>query len=394
MRKLSMALIAIFAALGANAQFYVPDADNPEMLHYTKRATRQRKEFVLPVVNGYNVYKADLHTHTIYSDGNVTPEFRVQEAWYSGLDVLAITDHIEYRPCEGAMLNFLKGYITEGTTAANLYVTDGAADERGILSDMNYPVKLAQSAATGYDITIIPGIEITRTPEAIGHYNALFTKDNNAIYTADALQSLRNAKAQGAIIMLNHQGWRRKNLDLIEFEKKAYAEGLIDGIEIMNGTEFYPRTITYAMKEGLFFASNTDIGDSIAEEYTMLGVQRNMTLIFAKDKSLASLREAIEARRTLAYACNTLAGDEQLLKDLFMASISVTTVQQLEDGGRTVAVTNNSSVPYLLRMGHAEPVELEPFKFFMVTIAKDGFVEFTIENMWCGEDKHPVIELK
>ena len=42
-----------------------------------------------------------------------------------------------------------------------------------------------------------------------------------------------------------------------------------------------------------------------------------MTLIFAKENTLEALREAIEARRTLAYSFGTIAGDEQLLKDLF-----------------------------------------------------------------------------
>ena len=35
---------------------------------------------MIPQVNGYNVYKADLHTHTVFSDGQVMPNFRVNEA--------------------------------------------------------------------------------------------------------------------------------------------------------------------------------------------------------------------------------------------------------------------------------------------------------------------------
>ena len=58
---------------------------------------KHRQEIILPKVCGYNLYKADLHTHTIYSDGAVTPSLRVREAWFDGLDIIAITDHIEYR---------------------------------------------------------------------------------------------------------------------------------------------------------------------------------------------------------------------------------------------------------------------------------------------------------
>ena len=176
-------------------------------------------------MGGYTVYKADLHTHSIYSDGDCTPEFRVREAWYDGLDVLAITEHVEYRRHEGKMLHFLKGYVPEGTEPVNYNIIAKPADEQGIRSDLNFPVKLAQETAAKYGITIIPGAEITREPIAYGHYNALFTTDNNAIYAADALQSLRNAKAQGALVMHNHPGWRRKASNTPNSRSRPTAKG-------------------------------------------------------------------------------------------------------------------------------------------------------------------------
>ena len=42
--------------------------------------------------------KCDFHIHTVFSDGKVWPDIRVAEAWQEGLDAIAITDHIEYRP--------------------------------------------------------------------------------------------------------------------------------------------------------------------------------------------------------------------------------------------------------------------------------------------------------
>ena len=55
------------------------------MLRHIWRQEPNRSEMILPMVNGYNVYKADLHTHTIYSDGNVAPKYRVREAPYIGI---------------------------------------------------------------------------------------------------------------------------------------------------------------------------------------------------------------------------------------------------------------------------------------------------------------------
>ena len=50
---------------------------------YTRRLGEnksKRKEFILPQVNGYNIYKADLHTHTAFSDGSLMPKARVEES--------------------------------------------------------------------------------------------------------------------------------------------------------------------------------------------------------------------------------------------------------------------------------------------------------------------------
>lgn len=393
MKKLLTLAVALAATLSASAQLYYTDSNNKDMLRHNVREGRQRVEMVLPQVRGFNIYKADLHNHTIFSDGSTTPEFRVQEAWHDGLDVIAVTEHVEYRPYEGKMVNFLTGYVPKGTKVQNNSVINKAANDAGILSDLNYPVKLYQNAAKAYGITVIPGVEITRAPETIGHYNALFTKDNNTIYAADPLQSIRNAKAQGAIIMQNHPGWRRTSLDMLEFEEKVYGEKLISGIEIMNGGEFYPRAITRAQKNKFFMSANTDIHGSTSEDYIIGGNgPRNMTFIFAQENTLEALREALESRRTLAYSHGTLAGEEGLLVDLFKASVATKVIQTAANGSKTVQLTNNSSIKYTLRFGNANPVILKPFTSIRATTGKDGKLAVKVENMWCGEDAHPVVE--
>ncbi|MBO5331131.1 MAG: PHP domain-containing protein [Alistipes sp.] len=393
MKKLLTLAVALVATLSASAQLYYTDSANKDMLRFNEREGRQRVEMVLPQVRGFNIYKADLHNHTIFSDGSVTPEFRIKEAWHDGLDVIAVTEHVEYRPYEGKMMNFLTGYVPKNVKSANSNVIRSEATDAGILSDLNYPVKLYQAAAKAYGITVIPGAEITREPTVIGHYNALFTKDNNTIYAKDPMQSIRNAKAQGAIVMQNHPGWRRTTLDMMEFEEKVYAANLIDGIEIVNGGEFYPRAITRAQKNKFFMASNTDIHGSTAEDYVLGGDgTRNMTFIFAQENTLEALREALEARRTLAYSHGTLAGEESLLVDLFKASVATKVIQKAANGSKTVQLTNNSSIKYTLRFGNANPVILNPFTSIRATSGKDGKLAVKVENMWCGEDTHPVVE--
>ena len=41
---------------------------------------------------------ADLHTHSVFSDGSVWPDIRVKEAIRENIDLLAITEHLEYQP--------------------------------------------------------------------------------------------------------------------------------------------------------------------------------------------------------------------------------------------------------------------------------------------------------
>ena len=91
-----------------------------------------------------------------------------------------------------------------------------------------------------------------------------------------------------------------------------YAEGLIDGIEVMNTDEFYPGVIDRAHEKGLFISANTDIHSSTAYDYRYNGFDRLMTLVLAKEKTLEAVREALESRRTISYGYNTLCADVQV----------------------------------------------------------------------------------
>ena len=391
MKKLLFTIAASVVALGASAQHYYTDAKNPEMLHISEPRTSQRVNFVVPQIKGYNVYKADLHTHTIFSDAQVSMPLRLAEAWRDGLDIYAVTEHAEYRPHEKTYVEWMKGYLPEDAKAENYDVVRKAANEKGIMVDLNLPYRLAKSAAEKYGITVIPGIEVTRSPSKVGHFNALFIEDANSIYNPDPEQAIINARNQGAIIMHNHPGWTRKNLNMIEFEQKVYDKGLIDGVEIMNGTEFYPKAIDRAKQYNLFMASNTDIHQTTAELYGVNGEYRDMTLILAKDKSLESIREALEAKRTLAFSFGTIAGDEELLRELFLASVKVTPTQA--DEKRTyLQLENNSSIDFILRQEGANTMVLKRHSSILIRCSANNTM-LTIENLWCGAEQKVVVDL-
>ena len=56
------------------------------------------REIEFPDIKSYKTLVCDLHMHSVFSDGSVWPDIRVKEAEKDGLDVIAVTEHIEYQP--------------------------------------------------------------------------------------------------------------------------------------------------------------------------------------------------------------------------------------------------------------------------------------------------------
>lgn len=374
MKKTITIIGAALICAALSAQTKEQARENPDLF----RAIRDlsRTEILLPEVDGYKALKTDLHVHTFYSDGDCSPEYRVKEGWRDGLDAMTITDHIEYRPTDKKMQEYL-GVKQQGQ------------------SDLNYSVKLAQNAATGYGLLIIPGTEITRSAQEVGHFNALFTTDNNKIPDDDPLKAIRNAKAQGAVVQFNHPGWARTDANFTEPAKKAMAEGLIDGIESFNGEEFYPKNIEDATNNGCYVAGNSDIHATIHDFYLRSGYFRNMTIVFAKECTLPAIKEALLAQRTIAYGCGTLAGSKEMLEKFFLAAVDFKVVNVSGNGNRTVLVTNKTSFPYLVKTPESSVNVLLPaLSSIRVTVGKDKDLKYTVSNMFYGVDKNLEVSIR
>ena len=244
----------------------------------SRKAFNPRK-IDLPQVNGFNAYTADLHMHTIYSDAEVTPEMRVMEAYMEGIDILAITDHHPH-----------------------------PRRDRGS-NDMNIAYDCAAKAAKNLDIKIIRGFEITGS-EPVGHINVLFTGDLNK-YILDGRfgpeecdRILEIARSEDAFITTNHPGWPDQNSDLSDYIIGHIQDGTIGAIEVFNSKEFYPLAIDHALRYKLAMFACTDSHYPTYMYFDQQNNHRDMTIIFAKDKSDEAIKEALRARRTLAWANN------------------------------------------------------------------------------------------
>ena len=397
MKRFVVSMVAGLFALNSLAQnIATPIVKETEIKLFDNGA--KRTEIVLPKVKGYTLYKADFHVHTIYSDGNVTPRERVMEAWYDGLDILALTDHLEKRTYEKFMLKALAPYSKDGSPF--VYAHAGAGNPKNqdapMLCNMNATVDEAIDWAEqkGYPIMVVRGSEIWRNPSTVGEYNALFLKDINAICDKDLFESLRRVREQGGIIIHNHPGWRRSTMEKSEEQQRVYAEGLGDGIEVVNEAKLYPKMLRRAQDEKLFIAANTDTHHPTTQLWPRNGgIFRTMTFILAKDKSEKAIKEALLDRRTIGYCGNYLMGEQHWLQEFFDAAVDCRVIGA-DNKSNIYMLTNTCSVPFALRIGNTVQF-LNPFQAIRLTISKkkNTPLDFVVENMWIADEQHPQLTL-
>ena len=82
------------------------------------------------------------------------------------------------------------------------------------------------------------------------------------------------------------------------------------------------------------------------------------------------------------------------MKDFFLACVQFDTFRVDAKGKRSVRMTNNTSLDFVLNFG-GNPVQLRAFTSRNVSVAKDKELTFTVENMWVPtENRHPQFSLK
>lgn len=297
--------------------------------------TGGRRSIAIPDIPGYLTLKCDFHTHTVFSDGIAWPTVRVQEAAQEGLDAIAISDHDDYAP-----------------------------HRPDIPISFHRPHEIARSAAETAGILIIPGLEISRW-EPYGHHNAIFLTDiaafpfwdNNAKAQTDTLASYRIAASQGAFLFWNHPWtmppfWRSdKTTTWTAAQDSIYGNGWLGGIEIVNGKTYNAEAHRIALEKKLTIMGDTDIHNMIAYEYNLSGGEhRPMTLVFARERTLKGIKDALVARRTAVWSGDTLIGEAQYLRPIFEKTLvsSAARVELAPEKTVTVVLSNSTDIPVVL----------------------------------------------
>ena len=198
---------------------------------------------------------ADLHLHTLASDGLIGPRELVDYVERTtDLDVIAVTDHDE---------------------------TSAALEAR------------EYAAARGYRVQVVPGVEVTTRD---GHLLCLWLEERPPALRP-LLATLEWVRSRGGLCVAPHPftRWTHSLSARALAASLNSSERLLAGVEVLNaslaGRASRPRALQLAHAHGL-----AQLGASDAHMVTMLGLARTR---FA-GTTPAELRNTIEAADTLA----------------------------------------------------------------------------------------------
>ena len=327
------------------------------------------RTIVFPDTENYVTVITDLHTHSVFSDGHVWPSVRVSEALLDGVDVLAITEHLEYQPHRMDIPH----------------------------PDRNRAYEEAAAAAKGADLIVVRGSEITRNFPA-GHVNAVFLTDANELikvpnapldpgefYAASqewpAQAAIDAAVEQGAFLFWNHPFWTEQDRQagVTAFHEDNAKAGKIHGIEVVNGNGYSEEAFEVALKNGLVVIGTSDVHNLIDWDYKPhAGGHRPVTLVLSKSRTSKDVREALFAKRTIAWFKNLLIGRSSDVVPLIRSSLSLQS-EGYRDGTSLarVVIGNRSDATF-------ELVNLSQYTFLehgsLIVVPAHGEIHFTVKT--------------
>lgn len=372
-----------------------------------------------PNTEKYKVIVADLHTHSVFSDGAVWPNVRVEEAVRDGIDLLAITEHLEYQP----------------------HIDDIPHPDR------NRSFDIAEEIAKNKDLTVINGAEITRMFPP-GHINAIFIEDaNKLIYLDEAKiseakeilkevpeESLTNyedlswledaalaslwpvksalieARNQNAFTFWNHPAWSSEEFIgqpmLREIHKEFFRDNLLHGIEVANGDGYSEEAFRIALEYGLTVLGTSDVHGLIDWDYpSSIGAHRPVTLILSESNSSDAIKSSLFSGKTVVWFKNNLIGLENNILELTNSYLKAKKVEILENSDiARVEIENVSDVRFIIQVldqssvvNESNLIEIAPNEKTVLQIDNGidkGSLDVKILNAFIAPNKNLLTTLK
>lgn len=324
----------------------------------------------------------DFHQHTVFSDGSVFPNIRVQEALKDSVDAISLTEHLEYQPHKDDIPH----------------------------PDRNRSFTLAQQSAKPYNLLVINGSEITRDMPP-GHNNAIFITDANKLLVDDPLKAFEEAQRQGAFVFWNHPNWVAQTKDgiakLTDMHRQLIAKRQLHGIEVVNETTYSDEALQIALDNGLAIMGTSDVHGLVDWDYKIAeGGHRPVTLVFAKERTAEAIKEALFDHRTAVWFNNTLIAREREMMPLLAASVKVEKASYIGPSSVCeVLLRNDSDAEFVLfntseytLHEHAGLVVLNPNGTTKIQVKTreqlPAFnLSFEVLNCVTAPGKHPALKL-
>jgi hypothetical protein len=184
------------------------------------------------------------------------------------------------------------------------------------------------------------------------------------------------------------------------------------GMEIVNGNSYYPLAHQWCLDKGITIFGNSDVHNPTGIDYFSGGEEsRSLTLVFAREKTNESIREAMDEGRTAVWRGDELYGPPTYLRAIFDQSVRVISQPVTLNGKspRLIQVLNESDIVFKLTMGeklegfsYAPEIVLYPGRIAILRLSnllqgKEGKTDislpFSVTNLFTGPDEHLSVTL-
>ena len=248
---------------------------------------------------------SDLHIHTVFSDGLVWPTVRVDEALRDSLDLISLTEHIEYQPWRVDIPH----------------------------KNKNRSFQIASGYIRKQPLAIVHGTEITKDMPP-GHFNAIFIDDANKFFDdkknpLEFENAIKEANNQGAFVFWNHPMWeshRRDGIARLEpIHKKIIKQNHLHGIEVVNMFTFSEEAMQIALDNNLTIMGTSDVHVLIDWDFKNKreSFHRPITFIMSENRTIQSTKDALFKGNTFIWYHDLIIGKEENLKIVAEENFSI-----------------------------------------------------------------------
>ena len=254
-----------------------------------------------------NVYyiSSDLHIHTVFSDGVVWPTLRVDEAVRDSIDLISLTEHIEYQS----------------------HLSDIPHTNR------NRSFQIAGGYVNNMPLAVVHGTEITK-PMPPGHFNAIFINDANKFFDSEQKplefeDAVKEANNQKAFVFWNHPNWEANRSDgiakLDPIHNKIIKEKLLHGIEVVNFDTFSEEALKIALENNLTIMGTSDVHILIEWDFNneKESYHRPITFIMSESRSIESIKNALFDGKTFVWFRDIIIGKNENLNQVINNNFEV-----------------------------------------------------------------------